>query len=125
MHAATDVTGFALAGHSFEVASASGVTIEYDAASLPVLPDALELAEFGFLPEGMYSNLDYVSSHIAFSGSVKQNLRDLVCTPETSGGLLLFMPESDAAEFARSFGEECCAVIGHVCSKRDADVVFC
>lgn len=124
IHAATDVTGFALAGHSYEVASSSGVSIEYDLASLPILPFALEYARFGLLPEGMYTNLDYVDSHIRFSEMSEQCIRDLVCTPETSGGLLLFMSEKDAIDYVNEFNEPCCALIGHVIERQDKEVIF-
>ncbi len=124
IHAATDVTGFALAGHSYEVASSSGVSIVYDTSKLPILPDALELARFGLLPEGMYTNLDYVAPNVVFSDSLKQEMKDLVVTPETSGGLLLFMSESDARCYVEEFDEACCAIIGHVEEKGDSSVAF-
>lgn len=124
VHAATDVTGFALAGHSYEVASASRVTISYDTGCLPILPGALEYARFGFLPEGMYSNLDYVADHVGFDDGVSQCMRDLVCSPETSGGLLLFMPEEDAKTYVDLFNEDCCRIVGLVSHVQDKAVIF-
>lgn len=114
VHAATDVTGFSLMGHSSEVANGSGVTLVIDSASLPVLPDALELARFGFLPEGMYHNLDYCAPFVYFSPSIKQNVKDLALDPQTSGGLLLTMSPSDADKFIQAYSEDYVRVIGEV-----------
>ncbi len=114
VHAATDVTGFSLMGHSSEVANGSGVTLVIDSASLPVLPEALDLARFGFLPEGMYHNLDYCAPFVYFSPSIKQNVKDLALDPQTSGGLLLTMPPEDAEKFIASYSEDYVRIIGKV-----------
>ncbi len=119
VHAATDVTGFSLMGHSSEVANGSGVTLVIDSASLPVLPEALELARFGFLPEGMYHNLDYCAPFVYFSPSIKQNVKDLALDPQTSGGLLLTMPPEDAEKFIASYSEDFVRVIGEVKKRGD------
>ena len=66
VHAATDVTGFSLAGHSQECAAASNVTIEFDISALPVIEGARELATFGFIPEGRYTNEDYLFDKVRF-----------------------------------------------------------
>ncbi len=124
VHAATDVTGFSIAGHSLEVAKASGVSIEIDTKSLPVLPDALEYARFGFLPEGMYHNLDYISKDVSFSDDLSQEMKDLCCDPETSGGLLLFLPKEDAEEVVRRIDKPYCKIVGRVISRSDKAVYF-
>ncbi len=114
VHAATDITGFSLLGHSSEVANGSGVTLVIDSSSLPVLPSALELARFGFLPEGMYHNLDYCAPYVNFSSSLKQNMKDLALDPQTSGGLLLTMSKDDADIFISRYNEDYVRVIGEV-----------
>lgn len=119
VHAATDVTGFSLMGHSTEVANGSGVTLVIDSTSLPVLPTALELARFGFLPEGMYHNLDYTAPYVHFSPCVAQNMRDLSLDPQTSGGLLLSMPPDDASSFMSRYSEDYVRVIGEVRKRGD------
>ncbi len=119
VHAATDVTGFSLMGHSSEVANGSGVTLVIDSASLPVLPEALDLARFGFLPEGMYHNLDYCAPFVYFSPSIKQNVKDLALDPQTSGGLLLTMPPEDAEKFISSYNEDYVRIIGEVKKRGD------
>jgi selenide,water dikinase len=96
VHAATDVTGFSLLGHGMQMAQASGVTFHIHSAAVPILPGALEAASYGLLPEGMYHNLDYVSPHVSFAERIPQNLKDLLCDPQTSGGLLFSLPPGDA-----------------------------
>lgn len=123
VHAATDVTGFSLLGHSNEVALGSNVTIEIDSSSLPILPEALELARFGFLPEGMYNNLDYCAPYISFAPSIKQNMKDLCLDPQTSGGLLLFMSKDDATTFVSRMDDKYTSVIGEVKEKGEWSVV--
>lgn len=124
VHAATDVTGFSIAGHSLEVANASGVSIEIDTARLPILPNALEYARFGLLPEGMYHNLDYVGDKVDFDRSLPQEMRDLCCDPETSGGLLLFLPEKDAETVLERLGKPYCKIVGRVVERREKAVYF-
>ena len=119
VHAATDITGFSLMGHSTEVANGSGVTLVIDSSSLPVLPTALELARFGFLPEGMYHNLDYVAPYVRFSPRLSQNMKDLAVDPQTSGGLLLTMPKEDASVFVSNYNEDYVRVIGEVRKRGD------
>ena len=94
IHAATDVTGFSLVGHASEMATASGVTIELSFGSLPLLEGA-RYAELGFIPEGRYTNEDFLGSKADLS-ALSQLERDIVLSPETSGGLLLSLPEEDA-----------------------------
>ena len=124
VHAATDVTGFSLAGHSQECAAASGVTIEIDTSSLPLIEGATELARFGFIPEGRYTNEDYLHDKVSFSEDIPQELIDIAYDPQTSGGLLLFMPPSDARAFVREMDKPYCRIIGSVTKKTRYDVVF-
>lgn len=124
VHAATDVTGFSLAGHSQECAAGSGVTIEYDINELPTIEGALELARFGLIPEGRYTNEDYLFDKVRFEEGIPQELIDLAYDPQTSGGLLLFMPEEDANAFVKDMDKPYCKLIGRVVPKTDRDVIF-
>jgi selenide, water dikinase len=96
-HAATDVTGFALLGHAWEMARASGVTLEIDAASVPLIPGALELAAAGLLTSGDKSNRAYVGEDVALSGEVPKELASLLFDPQTAGGLLISVAQERAA----------------------------
>ena len=96
VHSCTDVTGFSLMGHSYEMASGSQKTIALHTTSIPILTDALSFASMGIIPEGMYNNLDYLQEKFDTKTTVEQALMDVLFDPQTSGGLLLSMPEKDA-----------------------------
>lgn len=93
---ATDVTGFALLGHAWEMACASKVTIEIDAAAVPVLEGALELAAEGMLTSGDKTNREYVGADIEIQASVDENLVKLLFDPQTAGGMLIAIPQVKA-----------------------------
>lgn len=84
---ATDVTGFGLAGHLFNIARASGVTIEVSASSLPILPGVERLVGENALTAGANKTKLYLDDALAFSGSVPEWIRQVVIDPQTSGGL--------------------------------------
>ncbi len=93
---ATDVTGFALLGHAWEMARASKVTIEIDAAGVPLLEGALKLASEGMLTSGDKTNREYVGADIEIADSVDENLLKLLFDPQTAGGMLIAIVESKA-----------------------------
>ena len=99
--AATDVTGFGLVGHSFEMASGSGVTITLESRSLPLLPQAYEMAQMGIIPQGAYGNRNWIDCGAMESGNVDLALTDIMYDPQTSGGLLIAVPEDAAPELLR------------------------
>ncbi len=124
VHAATDVTGFSLSGHGSEVAMGSGVSLEIKVGDLPVISGALELASLGFLPEGRYTNENWLYSKISYADSIPQDYRDLTYDPQTSGGLLLFMPQEDAEMFVKDMNLPCCKVIGRVMPQGDCLIYY-
>jgi selenide,water dikinase len=93
---ATDVTGFALLGHLWEMACASKVTIEIHSHDVPLLEGALALAEAGMLTSGDKTNREYVGSDIRIDEAVNGNLVRLLFDPQTAGGMLISIPETDA-----------------------------
>ena len=97
-HAATDITGFALVGHAWEVARASGVTVEIDSGSVPLIPGALALAAAGLLTSGDKSNRAYVGEDAEIGAGVSRELAAQLFDPQTAGGLLISIEESRAAE---------------------------
>jgi selenide,water dikinase len=93
---ATDVTGFALLGHAWEMACASKVTIEINARAVPLLEGALELASQGMLTSGDKTNREYVGADVEIGSSVDQNLAKLLFDPQTAGGMFISIPEDKA-----------------------------
>ena len=87
--AATDVTGFGLLGHLWEMASRSGVAVEIDAGAVPPLPGALESSRLGVHTGGEGRNRDWAGPHVTFAGRVEPDIAALLFDPQTSGGLLL------------------------------------
>jgi selenide,water dikinase len=94
VHGCTDVTGFGLIGHAREMALASKVTLEIDTRALQFLPGALNYARQGALSGGLKNNREFASS--CMEGT--SEFEDLLFDPQTSGGLLIALPESDAAQ---------------------------
>jgi selenide, water dikinase len=93
---ATDVTGFALLGHVWEMACASKVTIEIHAGAVPLLDGALELASKGMLTSGDKTNREYVGADVDISDSVDVSLNKLFFDPQTAGGMLISVNEDKA-----------------------------
>ena len=88
VRAATDVTGFGLLGHALEMARASSARFAFDAAALPALPGALDLARDGVETGGAAHNRRFVKSDLEVGESVEDQLVTLAHDPQTSGGLL-------------------------------------
>ena len=97
VHACTDVTGFALLGHSLEMAQGSGVTVHIKVQDVPYHKEAYEMAEMGFIPAGAYRNRDFAEAGVKVVGDVARALQDICYDPQTSGGLLCAVPEAEAA----------------------------
>ena len=95
VHACTDVTGFSLLGHSLEMAQGSGVEIHLNIHAIDLIPEAVELARMGVLPEGMYRNRSFAEPYVD-PGAVELARQDVLYDPQTSGGLLIAADPGDA-----------------------------
>ena len=95
-HSATDVTGFALLGHAWEMARGSGVTLEIEAARVPLIQGALELAGRGLLTSGDKTNRLYVGDDVTIDEAVSKEQVNLLFDPQTAGGLLISIAEERA-----------------------------
>jgi len=95
--ACTDITGFGLLGHAREMAVASKVTLVIDTAAVPLLPGAYEYAAAGAIPGGLRNNFDFAGCTVRNLGEIDPVLEQLLFDPQTSGGLLIAMPEGDVA----------------------------
>ena len=94
---ATDVTGFALLGHAWEMARASKVTFEIEAKAVPLLDGALELASAGMLTSGDKTNREYVGADVEIDPAVDKDLVKLLFDPQTAGGMLIAIADEKAA----------------------------
>lgn len=92
----TDITGFGLLGHAVEVAQGSGVGIVIDTAALPMLPGSREYASMGLVPGGAYRNREHFGPRVSLAIGVPEDLRDILFSPETSGGLFFAVPSQVA-----------------------------
>jgi selenide,water dikinase len=95
---ATDVTGFALIGHAWEMARASNVSIQINAGAVPLLEGALELAAAGILTSGDKTNREYVGSDVEIAESVDKDLVKLLYDPQTAGGMLISISAAQATD---------------------------
>ena len=98
-NACTDITGFGLLGHAYEMAKASGVTFEINSGTVPLLPDVLELIEAGMLTRGDKNNRVYVGETVEFAAEVSSQMQSALFDPQTAGGLLVSIEEGKAADY--------------------------
>ncbi len=101
-HGCTDVTGFGLIGHAREMAMASGVTLEIEAGRLRFLPGAIEYAKQNAVPGGLINNREFASCAVEKLADLPGGIETLLYDPQTSGGLLISMPEAGAARFEQA-----------------------
>ena len=104
-HACTDITGFGLLGHAYEMAAGSGMTLALDSRRIPVEKKALELAREGIIPGGAYNNRGYLQDFVEIAPTVSLELSDVLYDPQTAGGLLIALPEHKAPELLRRLEE--------------------
>lgn len=124
VHSCTDVTGFALLGHSFEMAQGSGCTIHLQTDHIPFHPEALPFAEMGFIPAGAYRNRDFAQKGVKVVGQVSRAMQDLCYDPQTSGGLLMAVPKEYSQACLAQLQEQLpqAQAIGYVTEQLDAPI---
>ena len=126
VHGCTDVTGFSLMGHSYEMAQGSGCTLHIQTGLVPFHPEAMEMAQMGFIPAGAYRNREYAGENVQVSGDISRAMQDILYDPQTSGGLLISVPEEDGLRMLEEMRAAVpdAAVVGYVTEKEDADIVL-
>ena len=115
--AATDITGFGFAGHAFAMAAASGVELRIDWGAVPILPEALALHRAGVAVSKCASNRSNVAASLVVEAAIEEPELDLLHDPQTSGGLLIALPSTEADSLAaalRAGAYPYAAVIGEV-----------
>ena len=123
-HGCTDVTGFSLLGHGYEMAQGSGCSLHIKADAVPYHPEAYEMAEMGLIPAGAYRNRAFAEAGVSAAPHVTRAMQDILFDPQTSGGLLMTIPAERAddclAELQKHIPQA--AVIGHVAERGDAAI---
>ena len=126
VHSCTDVTGFGLLGHSFEMAQGSNCTIHIQVENIPYHAEALELAAMGLVPAGAYRNREYAASGVEVRKNIPLAMEDILYDPQTSGGLLFAIAEEEAeaclAELRQAIPHA--AIVGYVTEKEDSYIVL-
>ena len=116
-NACTDVTGFGLLGHAFEMAKASKITLNIDSKAVPLLPDVLKLISQGMLTRGDKNNRVYVGETVNIKTSVSGEMQSALFDPQTAGGLLISLTENAAEQFLKEMPDA--VVIGRVSEYED------
>jgi selenide,water dikinase len=98
-NACTDVTGFGLLGHAFEMAKASRVTLTVESEAVPLLPDVIELIEQKMLTRGDRNNRVYVGETVRMDNKVSGAMQSALFDPQTAGGLLVSLPAERLSEY--------------------------
>jgi selenide,water dikinase len=126
VHSCTDVTGFGLLGHSFEMAQGSGCTLHIQADRVPYHPEALELASMGLIPAGAYRNREYAEAGVQVRGRVSLAMQDILYDPQTSGGLLFAVSAEDAAACLAQMQQAipAAAIVGYVTEQEETPIIL-
>ncbi len=121
VNACTDITGFGFLGHAVEMARGSKVTLQIDSAGLPIIENTIQFADMGLIPGGAYSNREYLLGEINFVGKIDRSLEIILFDPQTSGGLLISVPEAKASRLINELTTRHtqAAVVGRVADQKE------
>ena len=122
VHGCTDITGFGLLGHAAEMAQGSNLSLRLMAGTLPLLPQARELAQEGIIPAGAYRNRAHLEGKVSFHAAVPLDVADIMFDPQTAGGLLISVAPQDAERLLDALGQQGvqnARLIGEVCQAED------
>ena len=124
--ACTDITGFGLLGHTCEMAENSQVAVEIFVDKVPFIPETLEFARMGLVPEGMYANQEFRLDMVK-SSKIDEDLLSVLYDPQTSGGLIISVPADKAEALLTSIrrgGDEEAAIVGQVVDKPESHIIL-
>lgn len=126
-HACTDISGFGFLGHAGELAENSGVAVELQCDKVPLISEVVNFAKMGLIPEGMYTNREFRSNMIEFATKVEDFMLDILCDPQTSGGLLISVsPEVADIMLAKlkQVGYKETAMVGTVVERPESKIIL-
>jgi len=127
VRACTDITGFGLLGHAYEMVQESGCSITFYTSSVPLVEGTMDLARQGLVPGGAKMNREYLRDRIVFSAGIDELMLDILCDPQTSGGLLMAVKRDKAEPAVRLLSEKGfarSAVIGEVTLEEERKIVL-
>ena len=126
VHACTDITGFGLIGHAYEMAKAGGCAFCFNSAAVPIFSEALEYARMGLVPGGSHSNRSFYEPFVEYREAVSDELRDILYDPQTSGGLLFSVAENKKDALLKKFRKEKvdAFVVGRVENKPKGKIII-
>jgi selenide,water dikinase len=110
VHACTDITGFGILGHGYEMAHKSGARLRFYLDRFPFLPGATQYANEWLFPGGAHNNKHFYERHVQWAAGISDEIQMLLYTPETSGGLLVAVPSGRLEALTTHFAE-----VGHPC----------
>jgi selenide,water dikinase len=113
----TDITGFGLLGHAYEMAKASNVTLKIESGKVPLLPDVLDLIEQKMLTRGDKNNRAYVGDTVKFKNEISKEIQSALFDPQTAGGLLISLKADEAEHFISKVADA--KIIGRVESYKE------
>lgn len=123
--ACTDITGFGLLGHAYEMAKASNVSLKIDYRSVPIMENTIAYGKMGLVPAGAYANKKYIAEYIHLDDGVPQHIQDILFDPQTSGGLLISVPQNQVDSLLDYYQQHLTvefAMIGEVIEKNNASI---
>ena len=123
-NAVTDITGYGLLGHAYEMANGSGVSIRLHAHKLPILPDAIDCAKKLMIPGGANANREFLEGKVSIDSSIDANIVHVMFDPQTSGGLFISIPTANAEGFEKEMQEKniFCVHVGEVVEKGEFSI---
>lgn len=124
-NAVTDITGFGLLGHSYEMANGSDVTFELNVTNIPVLAGTHELAEEGIIPGGSKENRRWLKTLVEYESNITDVEMSILCDSITSGGLLISLPAAEATSYVEVMHNNgaFATIIGTVTEKKEKSVI--
>ncbi len=123
--ACTDITGFGIMGHVYEMASASKVTLKLYSDKIPYIEEAKEYAEMGLVPAGSYNNRNYIEGKYELK-NIPEWMKDILFDPQTSGGLLITCPKEEGQKIMEELSvlEMPSAIIGEVIEQQEENYII-
>ena len=126
VHSCTDVTGFGLMGHGFEMAQSSECSLHIEVEKVPYHKEALELAAMGLIPAGAYRNREFAEAGVAKRNAISLAMEDILFDPQTSGGLLFALAKDEAEaclDELKKAGVQA-SMIGYVTEKEENYIIL-